>query len=106
MIIKKVFLIASLFLLILVQQTLAATTVSKTAEDSFKSAAAIYVINRDDIKHSGATTVPEVLRMVPGLQVAHGESGQWVVTSRGFANGFANKLLVMIDGRRVHATVH
>lgn len=102
MIIRKVFLITSIFLLVLNTDVLAATTVSKAEENSFKSAAAIYVINRDDIKSSGATTIPEVLRMVPGLQVAHGESGQWVVTSRGFANGFANKLLVMVDGRTVY----
>ncbi|MES2678003.1 MAG: TonB-dependent receptor [Pseudomonadota bacterium] len=102
MIIRKVFLITSIFLPVFATNIFAATTVSKTAEDSFKSAAAIYVINRDDIKRSGATTIPEVLRMVPGLQVAHGESGQWVVTSRGFANGFANKLLVMVDGRTIY----
>jgi len=102
MIIRKVFLITSLLLLILTQNILAATIVSKTAEDSFKSAAAIYVINRADIKRSGAITIPEVLRMVPGLQVAHSESGQWVVTARGFANGFSNKLLVMVDGRTIY----
>ncbi|MFT6332585.1 MAG: iron complex outermembrane receptor protein [Lentimonas sp.] len=102
MIIKKIFLITSLLLFMCVKSTLAATTVSKTAKDSFKSAAAIYVVNRADIKRSGATTIPEVLRMVPGLQVAKGESGQWMVTSRGFANGFANKLLVMVDGRTIY----
>ncbi len=102
MIIRKLFLITSIFLLILTQDLLAATTVSKAEEDSFKSAAAIYVVNRADIKRSGATTIPEVLRTVPGLQVARGESGQWTVTSRGFANGFANKLLVMVDGRTIY----
>jgi iron complex outermembrane recepter protein len=107
MIIRKVFLITSIFLLstsffVSPQSTFAATTVSKTPEDSFKSAAAIYIINRTDIKRSGATTIPELLRTVPGLQVAQGESGQWMVTSRGFANVFANKLLVMVDGRTVY----
>ncbi len=107
MIIRKVFLITSIFLLstfffIFPQSTFAATTVSKTPEDSFKSAAAIYIINRTDIKRSGATTIPDLLRTVPGLQVAKGESGQWTVTSRGFANGFANKLLVMVDGRTIY----
>ena len=105
MIIKKLFLITSLLLITCVKVTLAATTVSKTAKDSFKSAAAIYVVSRADIKRSGATTIPEVLRMVPGLQVAQGESDQWLVTSRGFANGFANKLLVMVDGRAVYNPV-
>ncbi|MDA0902492.1 MAG: TonB-dependent receptor [Proteobacteria bacterium] len=81
---------------------LAVTTVSKTEEDSFKSAAAVYIINRDDIKRSGAVNIAEILRTVPGLQVAQGESGQWMVTSRGFANGFANKLLVMVDGRSIY----
>ncbi len=102
MIIRKVFAISSIFLSIFSQDILAATTVSKTAEDSFKSAAAVYVISRTDIKRSGATTIPEVLRTVPGLQVANGESGQWVVTARGFANGFSNKLLVMVDGRTIY----
>ncbi|MFT6346422.1 MAG: iron complex outermembrane receptor protein, partial [Myxococcota bacterium] len=102
MIIKKIFLITSLLLICLSQKTLAATTVFKSAQDSFKSAAAVYVVNRTDIKRSGATTIPEVLRTVPGLQVAQGEAGQWMVTSRGFANGFANKLLVMVDGRTIY----
>ncbi len=102
MIIRKIFLIASTLSLIFLQEALAETTVSKTPEDSFKSAAAIYVISREDIKRSGATSIAEVLRMVPGLQVARGESGQWMVTSRGFADGFANKLLVMVDGRTIY----
>ncbi|MFT6259427.1 MAG: iron complex outermembrane receptor protein [Rickettsiales bacterium] len=105
MIIPKILLITTLLLLILTKNTLAATTVSKTAKDSFKSAAAIYVINRSDIKRSGATNIAEVLRTVPGLQVAQGESDQWMVTSRGFANGFANKLLVMIDGRAIYTSL-
>jgi iron complex outermembrane receptor protein len=102
MIIRRIFLITSIFILVTLKNTIAVTTVSKTAEDSFKSAAAAYVVNRLDIKRSGARNIAEVLRMVPGLQVAHSESGQWLVTSRGFANGFANKLLVMIDGKTIY----
>lgn len=83
----------------------AITTASKTPEDSFKSSSAVYVISRTDIKNSGATNIADVLRTVPGLQVAQGESEQLLVTSRGFANGFANKLLVMVDGRSIYTPV-
>jgi iron complex outermembrane receptor protein len=78
------------------------TSVSKRPEDPFKSAAAIYVITQEDIRTSGATHIAEVLRGVPGLQVAHIDSSNWAISSRGFSDNFANKLLVIVDGRTVY----
>ncbi len=65
--------------------------------------AAVYVISREDIHHSGATSIPEVLRMAPGLHVARLDSGRWAVSARGFNSLYANKLLVLIDGRSIYS---
>lgn len=81
------------------------TSVSKRSEKASQAAAAIYVITQEDIRRSGLQNVPELLRMVPGLQVARSGSQNWVVTSRGFASQFANKLLVLIDGRTIYTPV-
>lgn len=78
------------------------TSVSKRPEDPFRSAAAITAITQEDIRLSGATHIAEVLRMVPGLNVARADSGNWAITSRGFNDSFANKLLVVVDGRTVY----
>lgn len=67
------------------------------------SAAAIFVITQDDIRRSGVTSIPEALRMVPGLEVARINSNEWAITSRGFNGIFANKLLVLMDGRSVYS---
>jgi len=64
--------------------------------------AAISVITADDIQRSGLTTVPELLRLVPGVQVAQINSSKWAVAVRGFNNLFADKLLVLVDGRTVY----
>lgn len=78
------------------------TSVSKKPEDSFRSAAAIYVLTNEDIKLSGATHIAEALRMVPGLDVARFDSSNWAISSRGFNAFFANKLLVLVDGRTIY----
>lgn len=78
------------------------TSVSKAPEDAFSAAAAVYVITRKDIERSGATTIPEVLRLAPGIQVARAGSSKWAISARGFNDQFANKLLVLIDGRSVY----
>lgn len=78
------------------------TSVSKRSEKASEAAAAIFVITPDDIRRSGATSIPEVLRIVPGLSVAQSGSHEWAITSRGTSNQFANKLLVLIDGRSVY----
>lgn len=77
-------------------------SVSKTARKLSDSAAAVYVITSEQIRRSGATTVPELLRTVPGLQVARIDSNKWAISARGFNGRFANKLLVLIDGRSVY----
>ncbi len=78
------------------------TIVSKRVQPLFESPAAAYVITAEDIRRAGARSIPEALRMVPGLHVAQTSSSQWVVTSRGFSHVFSNKLLVLIDGRSVY----
>ena len=78
------------------------TSAGRKAQNLADVPAAVYVINQKSIKNSGATSIPEVLRMVPGLQVARISSSKWAITSRGFNGTFANKLLVQIDGRSVY----
>lgn len=68
-----------------------------------KSASAIFVISDKDIRHSGKTTIPELLRMVPGMEVATFNAHTWAVSMRGFNSIFANKLLVLLDGRNVYS---
>ena len=79
------------------------TSVAKKTQNLSDAAAAIYVVSGDDIHRSGVTSIPEALRMVPGLQVARIDANKWAITSRGFNGNFANKLLVMIDGRTVYS---
>lgn len=78
------------------------TSVSKKAQKITDAAAAIAVITNDDLRRSGVTSLPDALRLVPGLHVAQIDSSNWAITSRGLNNQFANKLLVMIDGRSVY----
>jgi iron complex outermembrane receptor protein len=78
------------------------TSVSKRPERLSDAAAAIYVITQEDIRRSGATSIPEALRLAPGIEVARIDSSKWAITSRGFNSRFANKLLVLIDGRSVY----
>ncbi len=81
------------------------TSVSRKEEKLNDAAAAIFVLSNDDLRRSGATTVADALRLVPGLQVAAIDSGNWAVSARGFNAQFGNKLLVMIDGRSVYSPV-
>lgn len=78
------------------------TTASKRAERASEAAAAVFVLTRDDISRSGAVTVADALRLVPGVNVAQINANSWAVTVRGFNSRFSNKLLVMIDGRSVY----
>jgi iron complex outermembrane receptor protein len=78
------------------------TSVSKRPEKLFEAAAAIYVITREDIHRSGVTSIPEALRMAPGLEVGRVDAHNWAITSRGFNDVYANKLQVNIDGRSVY----
>jgi iron complex outermembrane receptor protein len=78
------------------------TTVSKEPEEVWKTPAAVFVITQDDIRRSGATTIPDVLRLVPGVEVAQVDSDHWSIGIRGFGAALASKLLVLIDGRSVY----
>lgn len=78
------------------------TTVSKQPEEVWRTPAAIYVMTQADIRRSGATSIPELLRLIPGVQVSRMQSDQWAVGVRGFASQFSRGLLVLIDGRSVY----
>lgn len=78
------------------------TSASKRPERLSSAAAAVYVITREDIRRSGATSIPEILRLAPNLQVARVDASQYAITARGFNSTTANKLLVLIDGRSVY----
>ena len=78
------------------------TTASKEPEQVWRTPAAIYVITQDAIRRSGATSIPEVLRLAPGVEVARVDSDHWSIGIRGFGAVLASKLLVLIDGRSVY----
>src|SRR5260221_1793918 len=78
------------------------TSVSRKGQKLSDTAAAVFVITQDDIRRSGATSIPEILRIVPGLDVARVNGNGWAISARGSNGQFANKLLVMIDGRSVY----
>lgn len=86
-------------------QNLTVTSVSKGPERAFEAASAIHVITSEDIRRTGAENVAEALRLAPGLHVAQINSSNWAITSRGFAGSFANKLLVLVDGRSVYTPI-
>lgn len=67
-----------------------------------RTPAAAFVITEEMIRRSGARTLPDALRMVPGMYVAQIDSSKWNVSSRGFSSRFARKLLIQIDGRTVY----
>jgi iron complex outermembrane recepter protein len=78
------------------------TSVSKKEQKMSRAAAAIFVITQEDIARSGATNIPDLLRMVPGMDVSQINANTWAVSARGFNDQFSNKLLVLIDGRAVY----
>ena len=78
------------------------TTTSKEPETIWKTSSAIYVLTQDDIRRSGATSIPEALRLVPGVEVARINSNIWSVGIRGFGSAFSKSVLVLIDGRSVY----
>jgi len=82
------------------------TSVSKQPERLSAAASAIQVVQGDAIRRSGATSLPEALRLAPNLQVARVNASQWAISARGFNNVLANKLLVMIDGRTVYTPLY
>jgi iron complex outermembrane receptor protein len=78
------------------------TSVSKKSEGRSTVQAALHVLTREDIRRSGATTLPEILRLVPGVEVARLDSDHWSVGVRGFGDQFSKSVLVLIDGRNVY----
>jgi iron complex outermembrane recepter protein len=78
------------------------TTTSKEPEELWKTPAAVYVLTQEDIRRSGATTIPELLRTVPGVQVSRIDQDHWAVGIRGFADQFSKSMLVLVDGRSLY----
>jgi iron complex outermembrane receptor protein len=78
------------------------SSVSKRETSLIQSPAAISVITAEDIRRSGLTSLPELLRSVPGLNVARINSAEWAITARGFNDQYASKLLVLVDGRSIY----
>ena len=81
-----------------VQVSLAARSQQSLSE----TAAAVHILTQSDIHRSGATSIAELLRLVPGMEVARIDANKWAITARGFNERFANKLLVQVDGRSVY----
>ena len=79
------------------------TSVSKTEQKLSQAASAVFVITPDDIRRSDATNIPDLLRMVPGLDVARINANTWAVSARGLNARFSNELLVLMDGRTVYS---
>ena len=82
------------------------TSVSKRSEKLSEVASAIQIITNEEIRRSGATNIPEALKLASNLQVAQVNSSQWAISARGFNNVLSNKLLVMIDGRSVYTPLY
>src|SRR6202046_5226157 len=82
------------------------TSVARQPEKLIEAASAIQVITQEDIRRSGATSIPEALRLADNLQVAQKNSHDWAISARGFNTALANKLLVMIDGRTVYTPLY
>ncbi|HWF20292.1 MAG TPA: TonB-dependent receptor, partial [Verrucomicrobiae bacterium] len=82
------------------------TSVSRAPEPFAQAPAAIEVITSDEIRRSGATSIPEALRLADNLEVAQINSHDWAISARGFNSGLGNKLLVMIDGRTVYSPLY
>jgi len=79
------------------------TSVAKKPQKISFAASSVFVVSQQDIKRSGVTTIPDALRMVPGVQVAKLDSNKWAISIRGFNDIFSNKLLILMDGRTVYS---
>jgi iron complex outermembrane recepter protein len=85
--------------------SLEVTSVAKQPAEVWRTPAAITVLTQDDIRRSGVTTLPELLRLVGGVQVARLDSDHWAIGIRGLTNSFSKALLVLIDGRSVYTSL-
>jgi len=79
------------------------TSVSREPEPLLQAPAAIQVITNDEIRRSGASSLPEALRLADNLEVAQDNAHDWNISARGFNADLSNKLLVLIDGRTVYS---
>src|SRR5258706_3379652 len=82
------------------------TSVSRHPQKLLEAASAIQVITQEEIRRSGATSIPEALRLADNLQVAQKNAHDWAISARGFNTALGNKLLVMIDGRTVYTPLY
>jgi iron complex outermembrane receptor protein len=82
------------------------TSVSRRESTVGQSPSAVTVITQDDIRRSGATSIPQALRMSAGLEVAQIDNSTWAISARGFNSNTANKLLVLMDGRSVYTPLY
>ena len=80
-------------------------SVSRKSESVAESPAAVFVITNEDILRSGVTTIPDALRLAPGVHVGQMDSNSWAIGIRGFNSGLSNKLLVLLDGRTIYNPV-
>jgi iron complex outermembrane receptor protein len=78
------------------------TSVSRHPQSLLRTASAIQVITREDIRRSGATSIPEALRLAPGVEVARIDASDWSIGIRGFGSSLTRNVLVLIDGRTVY----
>lgn len=84
---------------------LTVTSVSKRSQRLSDTAAAVYVVTQEEMRRAGVYSIPDALRLVPGMQVAKANRDRWAVSSRGFNSALNNKLLVLIDGRAIYTPV-
>ncbi len=82
------------------------SSVTRKDQELFRTPAAVYVITKEDIRNSGARSLPELFRMVPGMQVAQVYANEWAVSARGFNSRFADKMLVLVDGRSIYSEIY
>ncbi len=85
---------------------LVVTSPAKKAQKLSDAASAVYVLTNEDIRRSGATTIQDALRLVPGVQVARISAHKWAVSIRGFNSQFASKIQVLIDGRSIYSQLN
>jgi iron complex outermembrane recepter protein len=78
------------------------TSVSRQQQSLSKTAAAVFVITQDDIQRSGTNNIPDLLRMVPGVQVAQINANSWAISVCGLNSLFSNDVVVTVDGRTVY----
>lgn len=79
-----------------------ATSAMRRSQSAFDTASSIYVLTKEQIAYANADSIPEVLKLVPGLVVRQLDNNQWAITTRGLASRFSSKLLVMVDGQSLY----